>query len=71
MKDLGINLDIPLENIKSARTDNQTSINAAVMDMLYFYWYKEFKGTTEEAKETLRNALFEAELAFVVKDLEL
>ena len=34
MMDLGINLEIPLENIKAARTDNQTSINAAVMHML-------------------------------------
>ena len=71
MMDLGIQLGIPLENIKAARTDNQTAINAAVMHMLYFYWLKDFKGTVDEAKQSLRNALLEAELAFVVEDLKL
>ena len=66
MMDLGINLEIPLENIKAARTDNQTSINAAVMHMLYFYWFKDFKGTTEEAQQILRKALIESELIFIV-----
>ena len=71
MKDLGISLGISMENIKSARTDNQTSINGAVMDMLYFSWYKEFNGPEEEARNVLRNALIEAELAFIVDELKL
>ena len=71
MKDLGISLGISMENIKSARTDNQTSINGAVMDMLYFYWYKEFNGPEEEARSVLRNALIEAELTFIVDELKL
>ena len=60
--DLGINLGIPLENIKAARTDNQTSINNAVMHMLYLCWFKGFKGTIEEAQHTLRKALIESDL---------
>ena len=71
MMDLGINLGIPLENIKAARTDNQTSINNAVMHMLYLYWFKGFKGTIEEAQQTLRKALIESELAFIVDELKL
>ena len=71
MMDLGINLGIPLENIKAARTDNQTSINNAVMHMLYLYWFKDFKGTIEEAQHDLRKALFESELAFIVDELNL
>lgn len=62
MTDLGIYLKIPVETIKSIRTDNQTSINQAAFYMLY-QWLKYFRGTALEAISVLKEALVGVGLA--------
>ena len=64
MTDLGIHLDIPIETIKAVRTDSQTSINQAVLNMLY-YWFKYFEGSTEEALVKIKDALVDVGLSTV------